>query len=159
MTLSPKEIAQVMTIFAGADTRFPAPAPPRPDGVGGMVVDPRIEAWRGILAEARFEDVWEAALRLCRRGMLQVVQPGHVLDEVRVLRAERLRAVSDADLVPPVLPEGGFVPWLREARRGVADGLPVAEAVARADSVAGGERRELGPPVGRPVLDALGNDR
>lgn len=147
-------ITEMLTLAAAADTRFPAPA---------GIDDPRITAWQAILAETLPEDAKAAVLRIIRRPQLQVMQPGHVLEEVRVLRRERIKAVSESELVPPDdLQPGAWPLWLRAVRRHIADGLPIEDALREADRDAGEwmlpsprPRRLVGPSVHRthPALE------
>lgn len=138
------ELAELLTIAAAADTRFPA--------LTGTQ-DPRLAAWATILGDVRLEDAQEAVMRIVRRPQMQVMQPGHVLDEIRVLRRERVKALGDDDLTPPddLLP-GQWPAWLRAARRAVGDGLTAQEAMDVADVELGiTHRRMLGPSTGRPL--------
>lgn len=146
--IQPDELAELLTIAAAADTRFPALTGTR---------DPRLAAWAAILGDVRLEDAHEAVMRIVRRPQMQVMQPGHVLDEAKALRAERLKAVGDEALVPPdnlPLGENGgsqYPQWLRAAKRYVGDGLSVEDALAAADAELSVQRHLIGPAVHRQL--------
>lgn len=137
------QIAELLTIAAGADVRFP--------GLDSTQ-DPRIGVWQGILDGIRYVDAYEAMMRIVRRPQLQVLQPGHVIAEVKAIRDARLKAISAGDLVvPPEAADEDFLAWLRAARQAVADGCTVDEANEVADRAVGIDRRLTGPPTGRDV--------
>lgn len=142
------ELAGLLAIAAAADTRFP--------GLQGTQ-DPRLAAWQEILGPTRLSDATEAVMRIVRRPQLQVMQPGHVLDEVKVIRKERLRAIGEDALVPPDgLEPGRYPAWLREARRHIADGQELEYAIEMADAAEGASRRMLGPSTRHSVDDLIG---
>lgn len=144
--LEEDEVAELMTLAAAADTRFPA--------LTGTA-DPRIKAWQGIL-DCRIEDARDAVLRIVRRPQLQVMQPGHILDEVKALRKERLKVVSDDALVPPdELAPGQYPAWLRAARRHLGDGRTIEYALEAADVEMGASRRMLGPSTKHRVHELI----
>ena len=132
------ELAELMAVAAAADTRFPALT---------STQDPRLAAWQQILT-CRGEDAREAVMRIVRRPQMQVMQPGHILDEVKALRKERIKAVSEDALVPPDdLQPGRYPEWLRCVRRHIGDGQDVDYALEAADTELGVTRRLLGPSV------------
>lgn len=140
-------VAEIMAIAAAADTRFPALE---------STTDPRLTAWVMLLGDVRPDDAREAVVRIARRPQLQVMQPGHLLDEIRAMRKERVKAVPDAALVPPDgLQPGQYPGWLRAARGHIADGRSVEYALEAADVEFGASRRMIGPTVKRE-LPALG---
>ncbi|UQN29456.1 hypothetical protein [Brachybacterium kimchii] len=144
------QMAELLTIAAGADTRFP--------GLSSMQ-DPRLAAWVQILGETRYEDAEAAVLRIVRRPQLQVLQPGHVIAEVKVLREERVKAAGDHALTPPDgLPPGRWPEWLRSAKHAIGDGCTPEQAMDLADHQISAaypnaklERREL-PASRRPLV-------
>lgn len=143
--IEPEDIGTLLAIAAAADTRFPALS---------SATDPRLGAWSEILGETRLVDAHEAVMRIVRRPQLQVMQPGHVLDEVKLIRKERLRAIGEDVLVPPEgLEPGRYPAWLRVVRGHVADSVPLEEALAMADEVERVRAEELdGPRVSRRML-------
>lgn len=141
------ELAGLLAIAAAADTRFP--------GLQGTQ-DPRLAAWQEILGDTLLEDAHQAVMRIVRRPQLQVMQPGHVLDEVKLIRKERLRAIGEDALVPPDgLEPGRYPAWLREARRHIADGRDLSYAIEQADAAEGASRRVLGPSTKHTIGELM----
>jgi hypothetical protein len=138
-------ILELWSVASAADTRFP-------DATSAD--DPRLQAWQAILGDTRPEDARDAVLRIVRRPQMQVMQPGHILDEVRTIRSERLAAVSTMDLVPPDdIAPGRYPEWLRAAKRAVGDGADAQAAMDQADLEFGASRRLLGPSMRKPMIE------
>lgn len=153
MSWSESQVAQVMTLLAGADSRFKLPAEPRKIN-GEWVVDPIIITWKAVLdrERIRFQDAWEGTLDLIAEPMLQVAQVGHIVAAAKKHRRARLAAVPDEAFIPPDdLPAGAWPKWLQAARNAVVDGHPVEDALRVADEAMGVKRRLSGPTVKRDL--------
>ncbi|MGQ4574922.1 hypothetical protein ACUH93_00700 [Dermabacteraceae bacterium P7006] len=142
-------LADIFGMIAAADTRFPPPEPPRRNPDGTQRHDNRFPVWQRLLEGLRPEDVNEAAVRLTRRVMVQVIQPGHLIEEVKQLRKERTRSIDESTLVPPAgLPSGSYPFWRRKVTQLIGDGYSQDEAIQLADAAMNAPRIE-GPTSGR----------
>lgn len=85
--------------------------------------------WAAVMPETRYADAAEAVLNLGRTR--SIIAPRDILDEVRRIRARRLRAAEE--VVPNVHPDD-VAAYLREQgalRTAIADGDLTAEEYAR----------------------------
>lgn len=139
--IEPDEAAEVMTVLTAMDRWL-------------QVTEPMAVVWAQALTAKgiRLEDARAAAMRLVTGRAKADATPGLLIDEVRALRRDRLRAAGEDALVPPDNLEPGWYPqWLRAAKRYVGDGLPVPAALDAADLEVGVTREELGPPASRSL--------
>lgn len=159
--MTPEQVAKILTFLTAVDSRVKAPAPPRKVN-GQWVVDPTVTAWQAVFARnrVRFEDAWEGVQELASEPMIQVPQVGHVVAAAKRHRRARLDAVPAEAFIPPDdLPPGGYPKWLQAARNAVVDGHEVDAALRIADELSGVERRAIGAPVGRNVLELVRGER
>lgn len=137
------EISEILTLIAGCDTRFPAIQPPQRMLDGTVQVDPRITAWSAILGDIPIEDLRQATLNLVRQPMLQVMQPGHLHEEVKRIQLERAKDKQKHELTPPEGLEPGVYPlWLQATKNLIRRGVePEAAMVESAQKFGGHYRR------------------
>ena len=159
--MTPEQVAKILTFLTAVDSRVKAPAPPRKVN-GTWIVDPTVTAWQAVLDKnrVRFEDAWEGVQELASEPMIQVPQVGHVVAAAKRHRKARLEAVPAEAFVPPdELPPGGYPKWLQAARNAVVGGHGIDAALSVADEVCGVQRRIIGAPVGRNVLELVRGER
>ena len=119
--------ALVLTKIAALDNR-------RLDDPHGAET-PILDAWHELIGHLRYEDCIQAVTEH-RRESTDWLLPAHIITRVKAIRAARISAVAEADLMADHGPiEAGqsaadYVHCLRERTRLVGDGMTVPQVLA-----------------------------
>ena len=97
------------------------------------------EAWALTLGNVDYEDAKQAVAELAsldlEPGKARYIEPGHIVAQVRRIRAKRLDEYGPID-PPSGIEPAAYLRWLRETTRAIADGTAPARPVLPAGNPA-----------------------